>query len=373
VGIAGRAIALVALGLPLLTLSCKAGEEDSGRSSCAEGSSDDTLESVRASQVPTLDGLADDSTWACLPELAITVDANILYTPEGSAQSPSYPGLTSTTVQLRSVYTDSEIFFLVTWEDPTLSLERLPWEKQPDGAWAQSSNKDSSGHENTWYEDKFAIQWNIDSPTFTSQGCSSGCHDTSDPANPGNKYNPAGELTDMWHWKSVRTEPNGQLDDKLVSYLDSGLCDGENCRVADSKESGGYTDNTYAGYGGDCAGNPDGTLSLPCFMGPDGDERMTDTVTLDRALVLAALISGCAETNPCADTAMGRSASGLILTPGEHPDGWGRAACEGCHAMASVHRSACSPGVDFAALRALITEQGYEGCPECHGDNGVEP
>ena len=83
----------------------------------------------------------------------------------------------------------------------------------------------------------------------------------------------------MWHWKSVRTEPNGQLDDKHVSYVDSGECDGENCRVADVKESGGYTDNTYAKFAEECAGDPDGSLAVPCFMGPSGSELMTDLVT----------------------------------------------------------------------------------------------
>ncbi|MCP4867954.1 MAG: hypothetical protein GY898_04485 [Proteobacteria bacterium] len=168
---------------------------------------------------------------------------------------------------------------MATWADPTHSIERRPWVKGADGAWARASNPDSSGHENTWYEDKFAIQWNINSPTFATQGCAASCHPTGDPASPGRKSNPDGELTDMWHWKSVRTEPNGQLDDKHISYLDSGDCSGENCRLADSKESGGYADNHHGQFGADCAGDPDGVLALPCFMGPEGAERMTDDVS----------------------------------------------------------------------------------------------
>ncbi len=225
---------------------------------------------------PNLDGVADDAQWDCASVLEVKVAANSVYTPEGSPDGLSYPGLAETTVQLRAVHTDTELFMVATWADPTHSLARYPWEKQADGSWTQWKNRDSSGHENTWYEDKFAVQWGMGGDTFAAQGCYSGCHAAVDNANPGKKYNPPGELTDMWHWKAVRTEPNGQLDDKHVSFVDSGDCKGDNCRLGDEKTGGGYKDNTFDKFADACSGDPDGSLQVPCFMGPAGQETVGD-------------------------------------------------------------------------------------------------
>ena len=237
---------------------------------CEEEVSATGVESVFTATTPTLDG--DFADWGCLPAVQVTANANLVYTPEGAAEEPSYPGYTSTTVTMYSMYTDTDVYFLVQWDDATHDIARFPWEKQADGGWAQLSNKDNSGHESTFYEDKVAIQWAIDSAAFESAGCMASCHISGDNANPGKKYNKNNQVTDMWHWKSVRTNPNSQLDDKLVSYIESALCSGENCRVADTKTAGGYKDNTFGKYGSGCTADPDGTLGLPCFMGPTGSE-----------------------------------------------------------------------------------------------------
>ncbi len=272
-------------GTPTETKATNPGEtgdipEDSGSDvACTEVAAFFTLEAVRATSLPVLDGEDTDAVWDCLPWIDIDVIANVVYTPTGSPSGDSYPGLTTTSVTMKSVYTDSDVYFLVAWGDPEKSLMRYPWEKQTDGTWVQLSNKDSSGHENTFYEDKFAVQWNIDSASFAATGCYAGCHTGTDNANPGKKYYPEDETTDMWHWKSVRTEPNGQLDDKYVTYIASGECDGENCRLGDSRESGGYVDNNFGKFDVDCAGDPDGTLSVPCFMGPSPRELLTEDKT----------------------------------------------------------------------------------------------
>ena len=93
---------------------------------------------------------------------------------------------------------------------------------------------------------------------------------------PGRKYNKPGELTDLWHWKSVRTEPNGQVDDGYVVDPSTGKCVGLNCRLADGKTAGGYRDNNRAGFMAACPGDPDGTGGFPCFMGPAGAEIVED-------------------------------------------------------------------------------------------------
>jgi len=269
------------------------------------------LKSQHAATLPSLDGDASDTAWDCLVTLEVPVLADAVYTPADAPEEPSYPGLMDSTVTLRSVYSDTALYILVQWDDPTLSLARFPWVKAVDGTWSQMVNKDSTGHENTWYEDKFAVQWDISAAEFSQSGCSATCHKVEDETSemyPGKKYTEyPGELTDMWHWKSVRTEPNGQLDDKHVIYSDPN--DPEDPkhygRQGDAKESGGYTDNNHAKYGADCASDPDGTLSVPCFMGPDGatmvvgdtywileDEKQPFIDTFDVGDEVAGMITG---------------------------------------------------------------------------------
>ncbi len=98
---------------------------------------------------PVMDGAADDAAWDCLQTLTVDVNANVVYTPEGSPDGDSYPGLTETEVTLRAVYTDTHLYMVAQWDDPTYSLARYPWLKAEDGTWAQLVNKDSTGHENT--------------------------------------------------------------------------------------------------------------------------------------------------------------------------------------------------------------------------------
>ena len=74
------------------------------------------------------------------------------------------------------MYDDTNIYFLVRWKDPTLSTKRFPWEKQADGSWKQLSNKDQTGHENTYYEDKMSLFWNISQKGFAKKGCDMSCH-----------------------------------------------------------------------------------------------------------------------------------------------------------------------------------------------------
>jgi hypothetical protein len=61
----------------------------------------------------------------------------------------------------------------------------------------------------------------------------------------------------------------------------------------------------------------------------------------------------------------------LRVTAEEHPDGWGRADCAGCHAFEALHRTGCTEGIDLAAVRAEV--DAGRSCAICHGENGVEP
>lgn len=89
--------------------------------------------------------------------------------------------------------------------------------------------------------------------------------------------------------------------------------------------------------------------------------------------MLLSLILGCADATTCPDGSMSASDEGLVVVESEHPDGWGRAECQSCHALDALHRRACTPSVDMEALREEIDAAGYETCTDCHGDNGVSP
>jgi hypothetical protein len=103
---------------------------------------------------------------------------------------------------------------------------------------------DKGGDNNLYYEDKWAMIWNINSPAFEQKGCFAACH-TGEGKPFGNKYLPnAGERADIWHMKGVRTGTVGQVDDQ---YLDNTPYDKDKApeagRKSDPKTGGGYADN----------------------------------------------------------------------------------------------------------------------------------
>jgi hypothetical protein len=184
---------------------------------------------------PTLDGVADDAWKQATPFTFKVVSGRNL--PGGSTEGT-----------LRAVYTADAVYFLFQYKDPTESVRRSPWVKQADGSWQKLKDpEDKGGDNNLYYEDKFAILWNISSPAFEQRGCMSACH-VGEGKPYGNKYTKdAGERLDMWHWKGVRTGTVGQIDDQ---YADHTRYDKEKSpeagRKSDPKTGGGYADNQTA-------------------------------------------------------------------------------------------------------------------------------
>ncbi|MBI2466823.1 MAG: ethylbenzene dehydrogenase [Candidatus Rokubacteria bacterium] len=190
------------------------------------------LVSKKVAAPPTLDGMADD-LWKQATPLTVKV-----------LGGKNLPG-GSTEVTLRSVYSGDMVYVLVEYKDATESVRRSPWVKQADGSWQKVKDpNDKGGDNNLYYEDKFAVIWNISSPAFEAKGCMSACH-TGEGKPFGNKYTAnAGERLDMWHWKGVRTGTVGQIDDQ---YVDDTRYDKEKTpnagRKSDPKTAGGYVDN----------------------------------------------------------------------------------------------------------------------------------
>ncbi len=203
----------------------------------------DTLTSKFVTTGPTVDGDASDTVWNDATGVTISVS--------GGA---NFAGPVDVT--LKSVYTDSKIFFLAQWADAEDSYDRFPWVYNiTNSEWEQLG--DTGSHdENDYYEDKLGILWNVNNSIdeFTTIGCSVTCHSKKYTAAPD-------ERGDMWHWKRVRTNPVGMLDDK---YLND---DTNNGRKSDPKTGGGYSNNVQTlNYTDD----PLGSTTIPKLYYPSG-------------------------------------------------------------------------------------------------------
>lgn len=192
---------------------------------------DNTLVAKKVAAAPVLDGKAG-TAWQQAKPLVVKLNGG-----------KNLPG-GSTEVTLRALYDNERVYFSAQWKVPEKGERRSPYQKQADGSWTKLRDaNDKGGDNNQYYEDKLALIWAIKSPTFEKSGCFSGCH--MGQGKPyGNKYLPAGETADIWHWKSIRTGSIGQIDDQ---FLDSTPYDKEKApeagRKSDAKTGGGYVDN----------------------------------------------------------------------------------------------------------------------------------
>lgn len=215
-----------------------------------------------ADSTPVLDGIADDAVWGTAAELVIPVSGGF--------------NNFSVDASLKSVYDAENVYFVLTYADPTESFFRSPWQKQEDGSWKQLKDpNDKGGDNNSVYEDKFAMIWSINNSikNFETTGCFVACHagENSDIKPYGNKYTSSeGELGDIWHWKSIRNV--GQLDDQ---YLDWTMFDAEKAKEAgrksDAKDSGGYADNFATMVDPNDATKTVADKSKPGFTSPNID------------------------------------------------------------------------------------------------------
>ncbi len=196
-----------------------------------------TVTSVKVPAGPVIDGKMDD-IWAKATGFKLTVAGGELKAP--------------IEVSMRSVYTESDVYFLFQWSDKDESLNRM---YEYDGAkWVKVKGN----------EDRFNVMWNVEDSiaNFNAAGCTVLCHVASKELiqSTGAKQNlskeaieevePMGMWTnapnekgDLWHWKAQRTNPAGQLDDQNIGGAIK--IDGEHItgRGGDKKESGGYADN----------------------------------------------------------------------------------------------------------------------------------
>jgi len=214
------------------------------------------LVSVKTETAPAMDGKMDES-WAKAPPFAFELNQ----TPY---QSTTYKGMGATKVTMRSLYDAENVYFLVQWTDPTESLSRMAWVKQGDGSWKREANPDSTGHENTYFEDKLAMFWNVNTTDFQQRGCTVVCHKARGGKNagvadtsPGRKFtNKPGETLDLWNWQAVSSNAVSQAEDQYVDDNKDPAKNPDWGRKTDTG-AGGFVDNVNAAKNG------------PAFMSKD--------------------------------------------------------------------------------------------------------
>jgi hypothetical protein len=181
--------------------------------------SSETLTSKMVTTAPVLDGDNGDAVWS---------DAKSI--------------TTSNDVTIKSVFTETTVYFLLKWSDTTQSDTKNQWSFS-EGEWSKSGN-----------EDRVALMWNMGNiADFNSEGCQIACHIGVGGISSRNvmKTNGDGEEGDMWHWKAARTDPVGYVDDKWMNNdeateeeWDEDEHDAlEAAHHGDSRDSGSYSDN----------------------------------------------------------------------------------------------------------------------------------
>jgi len=207
---------------------------------------------VDVSEYIKIDGQANENIWA-------SIEPQVVHTFGGANFNNG-----STDVRVKVAQNEIEMFFHISWDDASQSINHLPLQKTETG-WQVLENGFYQFDEQTYYEDKFAviISNNCD---FAAAGTAHlGPKPLADkPANwhgKGYHYLPkksmpeqnTGEpntrgqnIVDLWQWKAVRTNNMILMDDNFI---------GEPTKVragkrrytagyqTDAKESGAYVMN----------------------------------------------------------------------------------------------------------------------------------
>lgn len=177
-----------------------------------------TLIAVKVSEA-SLDSTAD--FWTKAPVLEVPT--------KSTEQENALPG---PVVTIQAVYDRNNIAIRFAWADPTPSIHKNGW------TW------DGSAFHKDGDEDRLMIHFPMtNDPEFSSKGCTAACH--SDESNPEKWYmaTASADLAlDQWHWKSTRSNPVGQADDKYLSIQANPL-DTESAHYGDALDSGGEERN----------------------------------------------------------------------------------------------------------------------------------
>jgi len=165
-----------------------------------------SLHVARTSVPPRLDGIPGDFSW-------VAAEPVVFQTIRGQ----NLPN-ESVAVTVWAVHDGETAFFLFEWPDTTRSQKHLPPQKTEKG-WRVIQTDFARSDEDAYYEDKFAVMLSNSSRFGALKSTHLGPRPLSDKPGPaggrGLHYTENGSLLDVWHWKSVRTGPLGQIDDNF--------------------------------------------------------------------------------------------------------------------------------------------------------------
>jgi len=132
------------------------------------------LQGIPVKEPPLIDGLANDPAWQNAPVITTLDKANAL------------------PIRIKAVYTDTEIFFQVSFPDPDESRTHKSW------VWDKGREIYTVGHDR---EDIFVFKWNMSSKPVDLSTNSDSAYQA-----------------DIWFWKACRTDGAGYADDKSHVY-----------------------------------------------------------------------------------------------------------------------------------------------------------
>lgn len=159
-------------------------------------SQDSRLVAVRVETAPVLDGQNTDAAWEKAPAFVVPID-----------------GYSGDSVTLKAVYTEQEIFLLVTWADYSHSVQQAgSWGRVHVGAqFGKASAEAVDRWERFSFEDMLSLLWNLDAADFTRQ-------DALKPLLTPVGGPTSGGTIDRWLWAAGSTNPVHYL---LDQYLDA--------------------------------------------------------------------------------------------------------------------------------------------------------
>jgi hypothetical protein len=163
---------------------------------------------IARSDAPVLDGDTSDLVWRTAPPLYVA-----------TGQGGNFDSAGATTVEIRAVHDDEQVYFLFTWNDPTRSLKQLPLIKTARG-WRLLHDGYEAGDEHAYSEDKFAVLLTASSSILAGDYTfHAGPRPIADEprtlSGRGLHYTMGeGVYADVWEWKATSTGPSGWMDDE---------------------------------------------------------------------------------------------------------------------------------------------------------------
>ena len=158
---------------------------------------------VKVTTAPTLDGKGADEAWSMAPAYVIPLQ-----------------GYSGDRITMQAVYTDTHIFFLLSWADYSHSIRQAgSWGRVHVGAqFGKASAEALDRWERFGVEDTLSLLWNIDSPDIRQADWSQRAHFPDTQTTTGR--------VDRWFWAAGTTDPVHRLLDQYVDtqglHTDSG-------------------------------------------------------------------------------------------------------------------------------------------------------